>query len=70
MKFPRKNQLHRVVTRDWPGDRYCVVFEGTRRLCRAYVTGRWGHHPSFAAITTRQNHFERLFSTPAQRARP
>jgi hypothetical protein len=51
--------MYRVVTRDW-GDKYSVMFEGTRAQCRQYILGRWGHWPPFAAITTRTTNFQHV----------
>lgn len=51
--------MFRVVSRDW-GDKYSVLFEGTRSQCRRYILGRWGHWPPFAAITTRASNFHHV----------
>ena len=51
--------IKRVVTRDF-GDKYTVMFEGTRAQCRAFILGRWGHWPPFAAITQRTGNFHHI----------
>ena len=48
-----------VVTRDH-GDTYTLMFSGTRSECRRMILGRWGHWPSFAAITTRTHNFQHI----------
>jgi hypothetical protein len=50
----------RVVTRDSNGS-YTVLFSGTRSECRAFMLGRWGHFPPFAAITSRTSNYHRVF---------
>jgi len=52
--------VYRVVTRNI-NETYSVVFEGTKSECRKYISGRWGHWPPFAAITTRDTNFHCCF---------
>ncbi len=49
----------RVVTRNF-GDTYSVMYEGTRAQCKTFIRSRWGHWPSFAAITQRTSNFHRI----------
>ena len=56
-------KVYRVVTRDHsPNDvqHYTVWFEGTRARCRAWILGRYGHWPPFAAITQRHDNFQHI----------
>ena len=52
----------RVVTRDHGKNEptFSVCFEGTRAQCRRWILSRWGHFPSFAAITQRTANFDRI----------
>jgi len=54
-------RTHKVVSRNFR-DTYTVWFEGTRKECKEWIIGRYGHFPPFAAICLiNRTNYDNLF---------
>lgn len=50
--------MYRVWTKNFDGSVTCMMDWSSRRECKDFILGRWGHHPPFAFISKAANEKE------------